>query len=223
MKISLLKKAFKKKYVLPQHKKNELFQIYYSLATRLIIRDYTDNTFLITSSQKDEGKTHVSINLGFHLALRKKKVLIVDVNPWNPTLTECFHLERETGFLDLLRQKSPLKGIQFFPDIEEFHVLGIGHRDQDIIDVLIQNLQDFIYFTKDYDFIFFDVPSMNQHYEAQLLMKMVNQVLLVVRLGMTSFTAVKEAENKIKTNSGKFEGVIVNHYRNPIPKLLLGL
>lgn len=206
--------------MLRQDKNDKLFQVYYPLATRLIVSRYTDNKFIITSSRKGEGKSHVTINLGFHLALRKKKVLIVDVNPWNPALTEYFRLQREIGFLDLLRDGSPLEGMQCFPDIETFHVVGIGHRDQDIIDLLLQDSRDLVSFTQNYDFVLFDAPSMNQHYEAHLLTKMVNQVLLVVRLGMTSFSAVKATEETIRSNSGTIAGVVINKYRNPVPKFL---
>ena len=222
MNIFFSKKRPQKNYLLPQDKRKKFFNFYYPLATQFLIDNSLNKgpaTFLFSSSERKEGKTHISINIGFHLALRNRRVLVVDLNPWNPTLTRCFRLEREKGFLNLLEDNLPLKGIQPFADIVRFHVLGIGQSDQDIIGLIQQNLHD-SFFKGNYDFIILDAPSVNQHCEILLLTGFVSKVFMVVRFGKTKYSDIEKAKNRFEVNSGKVDGVIVNHYRNPIPRIL---
>ncbi|HEY0056795.1 MAG TPA: lipopolysaccharide biosynthesis protein [Pedobacter sp.] len=57
----------------------------------------------ITSLAQNEGKTFIAINLGFTYALTNKKVLLIDGNFLNPTLTESAPKDGLTYIEDFLR------------------------------------------------------------------------------------------------------------------------
>jgi Mrp family chromosome partitioning ATPase len=214
----------KRRYPLPKDKKSRQFRVYYPLATHLLLDDKAENckTLLITSTARKEGKTFTTINLGFNLALRQKRVLIVDVNPWNPMLTRRFHLERDKGFFNCLEEGTPLTGVQPLPDIEGFHVLGVGDTASDEIQLMHEKLNASL-FPENYDFILLDTPSINHHYEARLCAAVVTGIILVVRSRKTQVNALVEANKKLQSSAGKLKGIVLNYYRNPIPKILLKL
>ena len=59
----------------------------------------------ITSSKKDEGKTTVLSNLGVSFAKIDKKVLLIDADLRNPSISKMFDTSNTQGLMDILLGK----------------------------------------------------------------------------------------------------------------------
>jgi capsular exopolysaccharide synthesis family protein len=220
--------SVEKRYPVPKGKSARLFNAYYSLATRVILSMGYNNswTLLITSARAEEGKTYTTINLACNLALRQKRVLMIDGNPWNPTLTRRFDLREKQGFFDCLCDAAILSYMDMepLPGFPTLHVLGIGQREADLIQLLQARLGEFISSVKkDYDVVLFDSAPINSHQEGRIIASNVDSVFLVVRAHQTTAREIIQAKEFIGGNASRPDGIVMNRYHDYLPKVIRGL
>jgi exopolysaccharide/PEP-CTERM locus tyrosine autokinase len=157
------------------------------------------NRLLVTSSLAGEGKSFVSVNLAFSIALERGiGVVLVDADLARPHTSEAFGVRGRRGLTDLLseRETDPEKiilatdtpGLRLVPagtiDASAPELLS-SHRMQQLLQWLDEKFANSI--------ILFDSPPLLVSNEAQVLSHMVGQVLMVISADNTRQSEVQEA------------------------------
>jgi protein-tyrosine kinase len=174
------------------------------------------NLILVTSSLAGEGKSFVSVNLAFSIALERDcGVVLVDADLAKPQISEVFGARQKRGLTDLLagRETDPAK-VMLATDTPGFRLLPAGSLDprapellasqrmHGLIGWLHQNCSDCI--------ILFDSPPLLGSNEAQVLAQSAGQILLVICADKTPQSAVKDAVALIEEGNSKSIKCVLN-------------
>ncbi len=173
-------------------------------------------TFLFTSTQRKTGKSTIIEALAYSLLLSKKKVLIIDLNLHNNTLTQKFNAgvliqdmaEKLNSNLPLLMQNST--GNTAYDDLDI-----IGCRESSLtpsealfsIDVreLIKSLEE------KYDFIFIEAPALNNYADTKELIQYADAVISVFFADHTVTQTDKSSIQYLQTLKEKNIGAVLNN------------
>ena len=167
--------------------------------------------FAITSAVKGEGKSVTSLNLAYIMAQEfDKKVVLVECDFRNPSITAQLLDMGKHGLVDVLKERADLKvGIRKLKDSNLF-ILPAGNKATNASKVLhSQSLRTVINTLKStYDYVIIDSPPILPLVDMNILTKVVDGLLLVVRAGKTPQDIVIKAVNSIPTDN--LLGIILN-------------
>ena len=174
--------------------------------------------FLFTSTQPQQGKTYLMINLAYALTLKGKKVLLVDTNFKNNTLSRMSEANLQSNSLaSRLISENNLEN--------SFETASNASFSLDNIDIIGNNGgfsspaekfsgTDFSKFLEaflvDYDYIFLEGPALNLYSDAQELVPYVEKVVAVYSADMEMGSKDKESSEYLKSQNAKFIGGILN-------------
>ena len=168
-------------------------------------------TIVVTSGEKDEGKSTVSANLAYVLAQGEKKVLIVDCDLRKPTLHKKFEVSNQIGLTDVLVEKVKLDdGIQKLS--YGVDILTAGRIPPNPAEIVgsksVEKL--FEYFKTIYDYIIIDTPPVGIVTDGLILASKADGTILVVRAHKTKDTSVIEAYDSLKKVNANVLGTVLN-------------
>jgi capsular exopolysaccharide synthesis family protein len=169
-----------------------------ALTTRILLSQTEKESLVITvtSTKKGEGKTFIATGVARTLAAMDKKVLLVDMNPYHPTLNEWFDIRNPQGIADVYTNRAGIHdviNITAFPNLDMINAgvveTPISHllatrRTQDIIEELRTH----------YDVIVFDTPESGKYVDAIPFMKWSDLNLYVVKADETNKELIANAE-----------------------------
>ncbi|HWR32064.1 MAG TPA: hypothetical protein VN451_00950, partial [Chitinophagaceae bacterium] len=153
-------------------------QIFYKNNTRKLryqLLNSPNKIFLITSTQKKAGKTTVIESLAASLLLSKKKVMIIDLNFGNNTITQKHNpqvLIEDIG--EFSKYDMPLKNQQLLQNtlsIDGLHIIGCREGNFTPSEALHKiNLERFLKLLKDeFDFILIEGAALNDFADSREL------------------------------------------------------
>ncbi|SCX95758.1 Chromosome partitioning ATPase, Mrp family, contains Fe-S cluster [Desulfoluna spongiiphila] len=184
-------------------------------------------TILVTSGWRHEGKTTLTCNLAALSAQEKKKnTLLIDCNWFAPRVHTHFNIP-ELPPTDAPRIPiPPLHNVANVPGIENLSVLTApalprseswkyAHSDE--------NIMAFLKKTKaTYAQVFIDAPSVfptNRNMNDPMsLSNVVDGVILVSLVNVTSKSKTKRACCALQANGAPILGVVANQWRNPLAR-----
>ncbi len=178
------------------------------------------NKFLFTSTKAQEGKTFILVNLAHVLTLKNKKVLLIDTNFKNNTLTQMSNKDRAENLLN----NSKLIGESEFDsefvsssinakfNLDNVDIIGNRGSHQSPSEVFAG--KDFKNFIKklenSYDYIFFEAASLNQYSDAKELTEYADKVIAV----FASESEIRQMDRNsiayLKSLGNKFMGGVLN-------------
>ena len=176
-------------------------------------------TIVVTSSDKNEGKSTVSSNLAYVLAQGEKKVLIVDCDLRKPTVHKKFELSNEVGLTEVLVDKINLdKAIQKLD--YGVDVLTSGMIPPNPAEIVgsksVESLLDHL--KTIYDYIIIDTPPVGIVTDGIVLSGKVDGTILVVRANKTKDINVIESYNELKKVNANILGTVINIVETPKDK-----
>ncbi len=186
---------------------------------RYLIETSNSNRFLFTSTKKQEGKTFLIVTLAHALTIKDKKILIVDTNFKNNTLTK---MSKQTIEENLLNSKllgdndlsSEFVSQQIHDpfNLENVDIIGNKGSYQSPSEVFAG--KDFDKFLEGleehYDYIFFESASMNNYSDTKELTQYVDKVIAVFGAENDIKNTDKESIDYLSSLGGKFMGAILN-------------
>ena len=170
-------------------------------------------TILVTSSRAGEGKTLISANLAAGIAHEfSAYALLVDSDLRNPSLGNWFGIANGYGLSDYLVGRKEISDLLFKTEIERLRVL-LGGTLQDNPTELIGSarMESLIKELKSrYNdrYIIFDSTPLLATSEPEVLSRLVDGILIVVRAGETPRETVKQAISSLEKE--KILGVVLN-------------
>lgn len=175
-------------------------------------------TIMITSPLQGAGKTFVSSNLAYALALEKdRNVLLIDTDNANPTLTRQLGLTGRPGLYDLLSDTTlTLEQVVCRTDVPGLWLLPAGKTAPDSLELLNSNrCQDIFRQLAERDpngVIILDAPPLLITNEAPAVTTLAGQFLLVIEAGVTPKSSVTRSLEILDTK--KPVGLVLNKTRS---------
>lgn len=184
-------------------------------------------SFLFVSPKEQEGKSFLIILLAYALGLNQKKILLIDTNFKNNTLSDFktrTFFEVETEELPALRRMALFKAggqqtsMQFPPgepadlNLKNIDIVGNKGGSQSPSEVLAgkdfrQVIQNY---GRKYDFIFLEAASMNKYSDARELVPFVEKVVAVISSESSTGHADKDSLEFLRSLEDKMLGGILN-------------
>lgn len=170
-------------------------------------------TILVTSASSGEGKSLISINLAISIAIElHSHAVLIDCDLRNPTLSRWFGLHESKGLSDYLLGKAELPELLVKTQVDKLSLLCGGSSQENPVELigskrmeaLIQELKS----RYEDRYIILDSSPVLATTEPNVLDKMVDGIILVVRAGETPRESVQQAVKMLKTE--KIIGVVLN-------------
>ena len=178
--------------------------------------DQNTKTILVTSSDKNEGKTTTVSNLAVSFANLNKKVLLIDCDLRNASIHKMFKINNIYGLTDILaKDKAVDKCIQK-TELENLYVLTAGAIPPNPAEILSsEKMKNLIEDLKNiYDYIFIDTPPIGLVTDAGALSSFIDGVVLVVKSESIEKKYLEETKKKLDAVDARILGAILNSYKS---------
>lgn len=171
----------------------------------------------ITSAFPGEGKTSISVNLAYSLAINstESRILIIDSDMRSPRVPELLGIDRD-GLHGL---SEFLAGIDKEPNIIEtvhpnLSFLPSGASNANTPGLLSSSLMQklFDYCNENYDYVIIDTPPVNIVSDAILLAGYVNGYIIATRAEFSATNAVSDALGVLASADANVLGMVLCSY-----------
>lgn len=187
-----------------------------SLCTNINLCGKDIKVIEVASSDENEGKTHVSMELFRRLSSSGKKVILIDADLRKSAIirrycaiateTKCYGLSNylcgQVSLEDVIFNVSNIGGDIIFsgecPPNPNFLL------DNKLFDELIEKLRDI------YDYIIIDVPPINVVTDGTIIAKRCDGVVFVVYYGKISYRYAQVAKQQIEKTNTRILGAVLN-------------
>lgn len=180
-----------------------------------INRDIKDNKVIgITSTVPKEGKSTVSSNFAQLIAHAGKRVILVDGDLRNPTLTRSLAGNVKIGLLEVLAGKVPLSeavlidkqtGLTILPAVIESRLV---HTNEILASHSFKLLIDQL--RRDYDYVIVDLPPVAPVVDVRATINFVDSYVYVIEWGRTGINLVQHQLAGMPEVHGRLLGVVLN-------------
>lgn len=171
-------------------------------------------TILVTSVAENEGKSTISINLATALALRNKKVLLVDMDFKKPAIFKIMEYnvdDNNQGLVELYKGKSTIEKLLRYDKKMHIHVILTGQSEENqkcLNDVFLKKF--FSSVEKIFDYIILDSAPISAGTDTEYLNDFVDSSILVVRQDRMLISDLNDIIELLKEGKSEFLGYVLN-------------
>ena len=178
--------------------------------------DQNTKTILVTSSDKNEGKTTTVSNLAVSFANLNKKVLLIDCDLRNASIHKMFKINNIYGLTDILAKDRAVDKCIQETELENLYVLTAGAIPPNPAEILSsEKMKNLIEDLKNiYDYIFIDTPPIGLVTDAGVLSSFIDGVVLVVKSESVEKKYLEETKKKLDAVDARILGAILNAYKS---------
>lgn len=215
------KKAEGYKLVLPSINNNQnesyfpFVESFRSLHTNInfLGSDTPINSLVVSSAQKGDGKSTVSVQLAQAAAAMGQRVLLVDADMRLPQVHSRLGLPNEQGLSNIISTNLPVyEAIQRSPLWENLFVITAGQIPPDPIKLLsskkMQNIM--VELRTEFDLVIYDTPPILGLADSSIVATHTAGIVLVVRMAKTDRNVVRQALDGLKLSRANVLGLVVN-------------
>ncbi|MFK7771526.1 MAG: AAA family ATPase [Saprospiraceae bacterium] len=177
------------------------------------------STFLITSTKEGEGKTFLILTLAYTLTLKDKKILLIDTNFKNNTLTRMSNEKIQDNLLHTrligennLADQFEAKKINNMFNLDNVDIIGnrgTSHSPSEFF--AGRDFQNFISDLKEnYDYIFLEGASLNKYSDTRELVRFADKIVAVFSAESEIKDIDKESIDYLLSKEDKFFGSVLN-------------
>lgn len=171
------------------------------------------NTIMVTSPNRNEGKTVTAINMGFVFARNlNQTVLLVDCDFKGQDIHRYLGINSKSSLIDYFLDDKPLQDLIIWPGIEKLTLISGNRTVQDATELLSSDMMEKLVeeMGSRYDdrYVFFDCAPLLERSEAISMAPMVDGIIMVVEAGKTSKKDVQKAVSLLPQD--KFLGFVLN-------------
>jgi capsular exopolysaccharide synthesis family protein len=196
----------------------ELRRLYHNARTP--VDGKNPKSFMLTSSNRGEGKSTITANLAMTIAqFPKKKVLLIDADMRRPRIHQIYGLELKSGLRECLEssidpmsvvQDSRLPNLQIMTAGSPSPTPGQLFESEALHEVI--NKVTFYY-----DVVLVDSAPVLAVSDTLFLCSVIDEVLLVILAGVTPREVVTRAQNVLQDSNARLAGVILNNASQALP------
>lgn len=192
---------------------NEAFRVLRTNMDFMNARSEISKVIMFTSFHPGSGKTFISMNSAVGMAIKGRKVVIIDLDMRKATLSRYFH-SPHIGISDYLNHrvesldKIIMKGT-IHPNLDGIAVGTIPPNPTELLldsrfDQLIGELRS------RYDYIYIDCPPLELVADASIIGKVTDMVLFVIRAGLMDRRMLPDVERVYQEKRFRNMGVVLN-------------
>lgn len=168
-------------------------------------------TVLVTSAHKDEGKTATAASLARVLAMGGYRTVLVDADMRAPSVHLSLGMPPQAGLAELLTGRASFAHV-IRQDFGSYaHVIQAGGALPNPTAALASSQMQWVLQALDntYDYVIIDSPAAMAAADAQVLSKMADVTVLVVRWSNTSRKVVARVLKTLSAASGRRVGILL--------------
>lgn len=167
----------------------------------------------ITSSERNEGKSTIAVNLAYMLSCDRQKVLLLEGDMRLPSLSKKLELKNSQGMSDFLtgRYKSG-DLVQYSEKAPNMAVICAGMTPPNPSELLgSASMEKFLAVLKEkFEYIIVDLPPVNIVSDPLSVAKFLDGFIVVVRSEYTTRQGVTDVVKKLQTVNAKILGIVIN-------------
>lgn len=189
----------------------ERYRILFTRLEQLAVKN-SYKTIAVTSAIKGEGKTVTSLNLSWLMATEfGKKVLVVENDLRSPSISSSYlNMGRLSGLVDVINGDADLRNaINRLEDTSLYFLPARASAKNSSVLIDSQAMRSVLDTVKaHFDYVIVDAPPILPLVDMNILSRMVDGLLLVVRAGSTPKDMVRKAVNALPVRN--LVGVVLN-------------
>ena len=176
---------------------NEAFRVFRT-NMEFMSKDKASNVFMFTSFNPGSGKSFICINSAIALAIKDKKVLVVDGDLRHASLSAYIFSPKKGIANYLARQEEDIESLSMpsndYPTLSYLPVGTVPPNPTELLEderfgALIER------FRKEYDYVLIDCPPIDIVADPQIINNHVDRTIFVVRAGLMERSLIPELEN----------------------------
>ena len=181
------------------------------------MRRHEQKVIMVTSAGENEGKSTVTANLALALAEKNKKVLLLDCDFRKPSLHKIFEnpVPKNKTLTEYLSGNG-IEAADYLTHLQKYRVtLGLSFASNKNISSLINNgkLNELIEKKREeMDYIILDTPPMLAAADSEMLARLADTALLVVRTDYMHTVAINDCLDNLRKSVEDVSGFVLNNY-----------
>ncbi len=211
-------KRLQRRLITREDPKSPVSEAYRSLRTSMLYSsDKELKSILVSSAGPGEGKTTTVANLAITYANLGKKTILVDTDLRRPVIHKVFNLNREPGVTNYLSgQTDDIFSLIKKSDIENLSTITSGIIPPNPSEMLgSQRMIDLVSeLNNNFEMVLFDSPPLVAVTDANMIVKEIDRIVLVVKVGQTDKKAFYHTINNLKNIEAPLGGIIMNAVTN---------
>ena len=177
-------------------------------------RDSKSSVLGVTSALPNEGKSTVAANLARLIAQTGRRVILVDCDLRNPSLSRALAPAADTGVIEVTTGRTgaydaiwtdPDTLLDFLPTVQKTHIAQTNELlgSESMAD-MIKHLRSM------YDYVILDLAPLAPIVDTRAAANLVDSVLFVVEWGSTKIDVINHALNKNRPVQDRLLGMVLN-------------
>lgn len=197
---------------------NEAFRVVRTNLEFMFGNDAASRVVMLTSANAGSGKTFVTYNLAKSLAIKNKKVVVVDLDMRKSSLSKYIG-SPSTGVADYLANRADdiQHIIKPVADCPNMSIIPVGTTPpnptellfSDRLNALISDLR------RHYDYVFLDCPPVEVVADASIIAKYADYTIFVIRAGLLDLSMVPVVDELYESGKYPNMSMILNGTLNP--------
>ncbi len=169
-------------------------------------------TILVTGAKCGVGTTYIAKNLANQYAKIYEKVLLIDTDILEKTLTTLYKKQEEKGISNLLKENKTEEIEKLITKTEKEHISFLPVGTEKTEEFFLQPNRNAIFqkLKETYDIILIDTLSINQKTLPLVLASMADATVIVAETEKTKMEDLIKAKVAVENVGGKVSGVILN-------------
>lgn len=192
---------------------NEAFRILRSNLEFMSDTPKHKNVYLITSMYAGSGKSFITMNLALALAIKGRRVLVIDGDMRRATATHTFG-NRMVGLTDYLGEKVEHVEEVIYQHDEHpsLYILPVGTTPPNPTELLSSSRMPLLLeqVRQQFDFILIDCPMTESLADASIIEHHVDRTLYVVRAGLFQRRSVYQLDAQVQNGKYKNLSIVLN-------------
>lgn len=187
-----------------------------TLRTSLALSTDGSDRILVSSAEPGDGKTTVSANLAVAFAQAGKRTLVIDADLRRPGMTTLLGLKGQAGVTDLLSSGEPAAQVAptyvLKTDAAGLDIIPAGLRRPNPAELLASQafIELLAWADSQYDQVLVDCPPVLAVSDAQIVGRLVDGAVLVVRPDKNHRRLVARACESFRSTGSRVLGVVAN-------------
>jgi capsular exopolysaccharide synthesis family protein len=181
---------------------------------------HAPRSLLVTSSTVQEGKSTIASFLALAISVfSNRPTLLIDGDMRKPTVSRLYKINPAPGLVELLEGKVSLDQVLQPTPIQNLKVITGGEPTPQADKLLMQSgFKELLErFKSEYAITIIDSPPLMILPDALSLNRIVDEVVLVVKAGVTPREVVKRTCDTLRDSGANIIGVVLNNIQQSLP------
>lgn len=170
-------------------------------------------TILLTGTKTGEGASYITNNLAIQFAKLYSKILVIDTNIKNKTLTNIMAEKGSEGLTDIIgaNNVNDVENLIQKTKIENISILPVGTAkigEEAFLTETISNVIEEL--KRNYNMILIDTSSINENVLPISLTSIADATVLIAESGKVKQEDILKAKMEIENVGGKIAGIVLN-------------